>query len=74
MPMPEFGAEAALYFSPFDSKDINNVLSEALTSPALLEKLAAAAATQSDKFDWEITSRKTWSELLELAVSRKKGV
>ncbi|POF39760.1 hypothetical protein B0D71_23990 [Pseudomonas laurylsulfativorans] len=74
MPMPEFGAEAALYFSPFDSKDIKNVLSEALTSPALLEKLSVAAATQSDKFDWEKTSRKTWSELLALAVSRKKGV
>jgi len=74
MPMPEFGADAALYFSPFDSKDIKNVLSEALTSPDTLRALSVAAVTQSDKFDWEKTSRKTWSELLALAVSPKKGV
>ncbi|MCY1353636.1 D-inositol-3-phosphate glycosyltransferase [compost metagenome] len=74
MPMPEFGADAALYFSPFDPKDIGRVLSEALTSPDLLKKLSVAAVTQSDKFDWENTSRKTWSELLALAVCPKKGV
>jgi len=74
MPMPEFGADAALYFSPFDSKDIKNVLSEALTSPDTLEALSVAAVTQSDKFDWEKTSKKTWLELLALAVSPKKGV
>ncbi len=74
MPMPEFGADAALYFSPFDPEDIGRVLSEALTSPDLLKKLSVAAVTQSDKFDWEKTSRKTWSELLALAVCPKKGV
>jgi len=72
MPMPEFGADAALYFSPFDSKDIRKVLSEALTNPGTLERLSAAAVTQSDKFDWENTSRKTWLELLALA-ARAKG-
>jgi glycosyltransferase involved in cell wall biosynthesis len=72
MPMPEFGAEAALYFSPFDSKNIQDVLSEALTSPDVLKKLSAEAVTQSDKFDWENTARKTWFELLALA-ERAKG-
>ncbi|MNP15843.1 hypothetical protein D3C76_1082150 [compost metagenome] len=72
MPMPEFGAEAALYFSPFDSKNIQDVLTEALTSPDVLKKLSAEAVTQSDKFDWENTSRKTWFELLALA-GRAKG-
>ncbi|WP_223456231.1 MULTISPECIES: glycosyltransferase family 4 protein [unclassified Pseudomonas] len=74
MPMPEFGADAALYFSPFDSQDIADVLTEALTSPELLKKLAVAAVAQSDKFDWEKTSRRTWSELLALAKLRKAGV
>ncbi|MDO8768197.1 MAG: glycosyltransferase family 1 protein [Pseudomonas sp.] len=74
MPMPEFGADAALYFSPFDAKDIGGVLSEALTSPDLLDKLSVAAIAQSDKFDWENTSRKTWSELLALAEHQKQGV
>lgn len=72
MPMPEFGADAALYFSPFDSKNIKDVLSEALTSPDILKKLSTAAVVQSDKFDWENTSRKTWFELLALA-ERAKG-
>lgn len=74
MPMPEFGADAALYFSPFDSDDIGNILSEALSSPDLLRKLSAAAIAQSDKFDWENTSRKTWFELLALAERPKQGV
>lgn len=74
MPMPESGADAALYFSPFDSQDIADVLTEALTNPEFLKKLAVAAVAQSDKFDWEQTSRKTWSELLALAKLRKAGV
>ncbi|MNL57274.1 hypothetical protein D3C87_1808210 [compost metagenome] len=74
MSMPEFGADAALYFSPFDSQDIADVPTEALTNPELLKKLAVAAVAQSDKFDWEQTSRKTWSELLALAKLRKVGV
>lgn len=74
MPMPEFGGDAAMYFSPFDSKNISNVLSEALTSPDRLKKLSVAAVVQSDKFDWELTSRRTWSELLALAERQKEGV
>ncbi|MEX0166166.1 glycosyltransferase family 4 protein [Pseudomonas brassicacearum] len=66
MPMPEFGSDAALYFSPFDSLDILRVLSEALTQPDVLEDLSLAAIRQSSKYDWENTSRRTWSELLAL--------
>lgn len=66
MPMPEFGADAALYFSPFDSLDILRVLSEALTQPDVLKNLSLAAIRQSSKYDWENTSRRTWSELLAL--------
>ncbi|MNG29129.1 hypothetical protein D3C84_1145030 [compost metagenome] len=64
--MPEFGSDAALYFSPFDSLDILRVLSEALTQPDVLEDLSLAAIRQSSKYDWENTSRRTWSELLAL--------
>ncbi|WHS55292.1 MULTISPECIES: glycosyltransferase family 4 protein [Pseudomonas] len=66
MPMPEFGADAALYFSPFDSLDILRVLSEALSQPDVLKDLSLAAIRQSSKYDWENTSRRTWSELLAL--------
>ncbi|MNF67525.1 Mannosylfructose-phosphate synthase [compost metagenome] len=43
MPMPEFGVDAAVYFSPFDSQGIGQVLTEVLTNPELLKKLAVAA-------------------------------
>ncbi|MFL7963464.1 glycosyltransferase family 4 protein [Pseudomonas kielensis] len=66
MPMPEFGADAALYFSPFDSLDILRVLSEALSHPDVLKDLSLAAIRQSGKYDWESTSRRTWGELLAL--------
>ncbi|PTR29820.1 glycosyltransferase [Pseudomonas sp. GV085] len=74
MPMPEFGSDAAVCFSPFDSQDIGQVLTEVLTNPKLLKKLAVATVAQSDKFEWEDTSRKKCSELLVLAKLHKVGV
>lgn len=74
MPMPEFGADAALYFSPFDSLDINKVLSKALSNPDLLNRLSAEAVQQSDKFDWVSTSKRTWGELLALSKRAKEGI
>ncbi|PWE47450.1 glycosyltransferase family 4 protein [Pseudomonas prosekii] len=73
MPMPEFGADAALYFSPFDSTDIGSVLSTALSSPNILSDLATAAARQSDKFDWAETCKKTWLALLALGPRSSGG-
>lgn len=70
----EFGQDAALYFSPFDSKNVGNVLAEALSTPELFTKLSSAAVLQSGKFDWESTSKKTWSELLALDNRSKEGV
>ncbi|MDR6605619.1 glycosyltransferase [Pseudomonas synxantha] len=73
MPMPEFGEDAALYFSPFDSMNMGDVLIEALSTPELLSKLPSATVLQGDKFDWESTSKKTWSELPVLAKRSKEG-
>jgi len=74
MPMPEFGAGAAVCFSSIDSLDIGQVLTEVLTSSEILKKLVVAAVAQSDRFEWEGTSRKKWSELLALAKLHKVGV
>lgn len=73
MPMPEFGAEAALYFSPFDSENICSILSKALSSPEVLSDLSVAAIRQSEKFDWADTCKKTWHELLALKPSSGEG-
>ncbi len=58
---------------PFDSKNIGDVLIESLSAPELLTKLSAAAVLQGGRFDWESTSKKTWSELLALAKRSKEG-
>ncbi|CAI8979445.1 hypothetical protein EMIT0196MI5_70145 [Pseudomonas sp. IT-196MI5] len=74
MPMPEFAADAAVCFPPFDSQGIGQVLTEVLTNSELLKKLAVATAAQSDKFEWGGASRKKWSELLVLAKLHEMGV
>lgn len=58
---------------PFDSKNIGDVLIESLSAPELLTKLSTAAVLQGDRFDWESTSKKTWSELPALAKRSKEG-
>lgn len=58
---------------PGDSKNIGEALKEALSATELLTKLSTAAVLQSDRFDWENTSKKTWSELLALAKRSKEG-
>ena len=49
------------------------MMAEVLSTPELLKKLPSAAVLQSDKFDWERASKKTWSELLALARRSKEG-
>ncbi|WP_143492119.1 glycosyltransferase family 4 protein [Pseudomonas sp. B28(2017)] len=56
--MSEFGKDAALHFFLFDSKSQSSVLAEALSTPALLNKLSSATVLQSDKFYWNSTSKK----------------
>jgi hypothetical protein len=70
----ELAKELFERFSPFDSQDKGQVLTEVLTNSELLKMLAVAAVAQGDKFDWEDVSRKTWSELLALAKLHKVGV
>ena len=73
MIIPEFGKNATLYFSPFHSMNVSDVLTEALSTPELLSKLPSAIILQGDKFDWESTSKKTWSELPVLVKRSKEG-
>ncbi|CAI8844615.1 UDP-glucose/GDP-mannose dehydrogenase family, NAD binding domain [compost metagenome] len=68
----EFGKKMSVV--GFDiSKTRIDALKEALSAPELLTKLSTAAVLQSDRLDWENTSKKTWSELLALAKRSKEG-
>jgi glycosyltransferase involved in cell wall biosynthesis len=66
MPMPEFGGENLIYFSPFNPLDISMALSKVLSDSVTETKLAEAALLQSLKYDWKQASNKTWEKIMEL--------
>ncbi|ENB9665924.1 glycosyltransferase family 4 protein [Pseudomonas putida] len=71
MPMPEFGAQAAEYFSPFDADDISRAMSTVLSDADYARRLAEAAALQCQKFDWSKTAASTWAEIFKLVAYAK---
>lgn len=73
LPMPEFGGEAAVYFSPFDADSIQRAMVQVLTNEALAVRLARAAAQQSALYDWAVTARRTWAEIFALCETGARG-
>jgi glycosyltransferase involved in cell wall biosynthesis len=69
MPMPEFGADAAEYFSPTDPVSIQRALRRVLEDGAHADRLGRLAAARSEEFDWGATARKTWQCILDLALA-----
>src|SRR5262249_41709890 len=66
-PMPEFFADAAFYYRPWDASDLAQQLGWALTlSTGAKEACRAAARHRAAQFDWRATARATVSHL-ELA-------
>ena len=68
-PMPEFGGKAVWYFDPSSVEDLSGKLLRLLREPATRERLGAAAAEWSRRFDWDQTARATWSALRKLEQS-----
>ncbi|MCD5978829.1 glycosyltransferase family 4 protein [Pseudomonas quasicaspiana] len=73
MPMPEFGGQAVMYFSPFDHNSIADALLTSLTSPDAMRNLSIGAVNQSDKFNWAISCKTTWDELTKLSTAPVQG-
>lgn len=69
LPMPEFGKDAVLYFSPYSPKDLSNKLDVLLNNEQLMIDMANRAKILSQNYDWEVTASKTWSAILELTSS-----
>ena len=63
MPMPEFGGDDILYFSPNAPKTLTKALLSVLESACLEQRLARSAKAASRRYDWELTAQKTWSAL-----------
>lgn len=66
-PMPEFGGEGLLYFSPFEPASIARAMEIVLTDTAAAEECAAAALERSRDYDWSVTAQRTWAAIAELS-------
>jgi glycosyltransferase involved in cell wall biosynthesis len=62
-PMPEFFADAALYYRAGDPAGLAASLERVLTEPDIVRTLKQAATLRSHAFDWETTARRTVAEL-----------
>lgn len=57
--LPEVGGDAALYFDPYDPRDIAEKLKTILSNKALRQKLARKGVAQAKKYSWEKMARET---------------
>ncbi len=58
-PMPEICQDAAMYFDPFNPKDIAEKIKAVLSNDGLLEKLKQNSIRRANCFSWEETAKKT---------------
>ena len=66
MPMPEFGGDAAEYFSPTDPASIQQVLRRVLEDSVHARRLGRMAVARSEEYDWAVTARRTWRCILDV--------
>lgn len=66
-PMPEFAADAALYFDPYAPEKLAAQLEHLLGDPQLQQTMAKRAADRSVDFQWEDSAKRTWEALRNLA-------
>ena len=71
MPMPEFGGEGLVYFSPSDPQDISRALSLVLKDDEYAYQVSQAALRRSEHFDWKSTARNTWERIFELVEKKE---
>lgn len=59
--LPEVGGEAVAYLDPLSASAIAETLTELLTSPTKLQRLATAGRLRAECFHWSQSARQTWS-------------
>jgi glycosyltransferase involved in cell wall biosynthesis len=65
--LPEIGGDAALYFSPRDSYELEAQMERALSDTALRAQLAAAGVARAAQFRWDIAAEQTLAVLRQSA-------
>ncbi|MEQ1637617.1 MAG: glycosyltransferase family 1 protein, partial [Methylococcales bacterium] len=63
-PMPEFGADAVVYFDPYNKLDLVEKIIDLEKYPNKMNELADKAHAQAMKFDWKSTTERTVRFLL----------
>ena len=58
-PMPEICQDAAVYFDPFEPKDIAEKILNVLADDSMIKRLKQCALTRAGQFCWEETAKKT---------------
>lgn len=66
-PMPEFGADAVIYFDPAAPSDLAEKLTAIIDDPALAGQLSMKARERSMLYDWAATARLTWTAIENVA-------
>lgn len=57
--LPEIYGDAAIYFNPYDIKDMSNKISEVLENETLRKKMITKGHVQFKKYSWEKMARET---------------
>ena len=65
-PMPEFGADAVLYFDPASPEQLAEQLLGLIDNSQIQAQLAAKASVRAQNYDWANTSRLTWEAITRL--------
>lgn len=61
--LPEIGGDAALYFSPRDSRELEAQMERALSDAALRDQLSAAGVARAAQFRWDVAAEQTLTVL-----------
>jgi glycosyltransferase involved in cell wall biosynthesis len=61
--LPEIGGDAALYFSPRDSRGLESQMERVLTDAALRAQLSTAGIARAAQFRWDVAAEQTLAVL-----------
>jgi glycosyltransferase involved in cell wall biosynthesis len=65
-PMPEIASAGALFFDPYNTADLCQLLLNTIDDSAKLDKMGNEARNRSGQFSWAKTRKETWQALMEL--------
>jgi glycosyltransferase involved in cell wall biosynthesis len=63
-PMPEFGSDSVVYFSPYSPESIYQSMMVILENEEICNHFALKVIDQSIHFNWQASAKKTWDCLL----------